>query len=144
VLALIPREAAVPVYHQRGGVYVSLRRFADAVADYDRALEIDPGLCMVYISRGNARYHLRDLAGLADYRAAFQLDPPAAAAEVLRVLAADVRDDAGAVLENFRKHLRICPGDIVAYARRGLTLLLLGRPEEAAADLRQVVQRAPE
>ena len=45
------------------------RRFADALADCERALEIDPGFCMAYISRGNARYHLRDLAatrGLPD------------------------------------------------------------------------------
>jgi tetratricopeptide (TPR) repeat protein len=144
VLGLIPRQAAAPVHHQRGGVYVRLRRFADAVADYDRALEIDPGLCMVYISRGNARYHLRDLAAQADYWTAFQLDQRSAAAEIIRVLDADVREDAGAVLKNCRQHLRICPEDIVASARRGLTLLLLGRPEEAEAYLHRVVQIGPE
>jgi tetratricopeptide (TPR) repeat protein len=143
-LGLIPRPAAVRVYHLRAGVRVSQRRFADARADCDRALEIDPACCMAYISRGNARYHLRDPAALEDYLTAFRIDPQAAVAEVFRILTADVREDADAALENCRKHLRICPGDVVARARRGQTLLLLGEEAAAARDLDECLRQAPE
>jgi tetratricopeptide (TPR) repeat protein len=143
-LRLVPRPAAAPVYQLRAGVRFRQRRFAGAVADCDRALERDPGLCLAYISRGNARYHLRDLGGLADYRAAFALDPWAAAADVIRFLADDVREDSAAALENCRKHLRICPDDVVAYARRGLTRFLLGQAAEAAKDFEEALRRSPD
>jgi hypothetical protein len=96
------------------------------------------------LSRGNVRYHLRDIAAPADYANAFRLNAEAAASEVLRILKTDIKEDAESVLENCRKHVRICPDDAVAYSRRGLTLLLLGREAEAASDLEHAVQRLPE
>jgi hypothetical protein len=75
---------------------------------------------------------------------AFRLDARLAAAEIVRVLLQDLGRDAEAVLENCRKHIRINPGDLVAYARRGLTLLLLGREIEAEQDFQQVLRRGPE
>ncbi|MGI6419926.1 MAG: tetratricopeptide repeat protein [Thermoguttaceae bacterium] len=144
VLQLIPRLAAAKVYHLRGGIRVSQRRIADAVADFDRALEIDPRFCMAYISRGNARHHLRDLAGQADYWTAFQINPQGAAAEITRVLIANLQAEGESALETCRKHVRVCPNDIVAYARRGLSLLLLGKEADAALDLDQIFRRWPD
>ncbi|HEY7425726.1 MAG TPA: tetratricopeptide repeat protein [Gemmataceae bacterium] len=144
VLRLIPRQAAAPVYHLRGGVRISQRRFREAIADYDCALMIDPGLCMVYISRGNARHHLRDLACGDDYRIAFQLNSQAAAAEIIRILSNDLHTDASLVLENCGKHVRMCPEDGIAYGRRGLSLWLLGREAEAMRDFEQWLQRDPD
>jgi serine/threonine-protein kinase len=107
VLRLIPRQAAAPIYHLRGGVRISQRRFREAIADYDSALGIDPRLCMVYISRANARHHLRDLACGDDYRKAFRLDSQAAAAEIIRILIYDLNIDAAVILENCGKHVEV-------------------------------------
>jgi tetratricopeptide (TPR) repeat protein len=143
VLRLIPRQAAAAVYHLRGGVRFRQRRFAEAVAELNRALEIEPRSCMAYISRGNARYHLRDRGAQADYRTAFEINSSAAAAEIIRFLVADLQEDAEEVLENCRKHVRICPDDVVAYARRGLTLLLQGNEAEAARDFEECLRKGP-
>src|SRR6185503_20576332 len=105
VLDLIPTEAAAPVHHLRAAVLVTQRRFADAVTECTRALAIDPAFCLAYLSRGHARYHLRDLGAADDYRAAFRIDAAAAAADVARMVARDVAD-VEAVLENCRKHIR--------------------------------------
>jgi tetratricopeptide (TPR) repeat protein len=128
-----PQLAAA--YHGRGGVRVLENDFVGALADYDRALALAPGQFHLHLSRGNARYHRRDPRGLLDFREAFRLDPDGAARELVRTLAADARRGAGSVLENCDKHLRLNDGDVLAYARRGLTLVLLGREEEAAPDL---------
>jgi tetratricopeptide (TPR) repeat protein len=98
---------------------------------------------MAYISRGNARYHLRDRGAQADYRAALEIDPSAAAADIIRFLAADLREDAEEVFENCRKHVRICPDDVLAYGRRGLTLLLQGKEAEAARDFELLLRKGP-
>jgi tetratricopeptide (TPR) repeat protein len=144
LLRLIPRQSTAPIYHLRGGVRISQRRFREAIADYDQALEIDPGLCMVYLSRANARHHLRDLACGDDYRMAFQLNSQAAAAEIIRILVNDLHTDAAVVLDNCGKHVRICPEYSIVYVRRGLSLWLLGREAEVVRDFEQCLQRGPE
>jgi tetratricopeptide (TPR) repeat protein len=143
-LRLTPSEAAAGIYHHRGGVRVLQNDFAGAIADYNEALLRNPDDYLVYISRGNARYHRRDLRGFVDYRTAFRLNPEGAAAEVVRVLADGVKQDAGAVLSNCDKHLRLDPRDAIAHLRKGLTLVLLGKAEEAEASLQAAVALVPE
>src|SRR5262249_48462383 len=118
--------------------------FAGAIADYGRAIELDPGLCVAYISRGHARYHRRDPLATLDYGIAFRLDPRLAASEIVRVLFRGLGRATADVLASCGKHIRINPGDLVAYARRGLTRLLQGRGAEAEEDFGEVLRRGPE
>jgi tetratricopeptide (TPR) repeat protein len=141
LLALVPDEVAPVVYHSRGAVHFSRHDFTAAVADFTRAIALDPSFCLAYVSRGNTRYHLRDLSGYEDYVVAFRLNRELAASDIIRFLRADLRQNAEAVLENCRKHVRICPNDLVAYARRGLSLLLLGREEEARENFEEIARR---
>jgi tetratricopeptide (TPR) repeat protein len=143
-LAQNPVASLAAAYHGRGGVRVLLNDFAGAIADYDQALSIEPEKAHMYISRGNARYHKRDLRGLLDFRMAFRLDPDGAARELIRILKTDAGRDAAAVLDNCAKHLRLNDRDVLAYARRGMTLLLLGRDAEAAPDLARSAELAPD
>jgi tetratricopeptide (TPR) repeat protein len=137
-------DQSATVYHHRGGVKVLLNDFAGALTDYNVALALEPNNPVFHLSRGNARYHRRDPVALADYRTAFRLDAEAAAREAVRMLADEARRDAEGVLTNCRKHLRISASDAVAHARRGLTLLLLGRDAEAENDLEQARTLQPE
>ncbi len=130
-----PADGLATLYHGRGGVHALRNDFRGALADYDRALALDPEKFNYYISRGNARYHRRDPGALIDFRMAFRLDAEGAARELLRILARDARGNADSVLENCTKHLRLSDGDVLAAARRGLTLLLQGREAEAEPDL---------
>lgn len=75
---------------------------------------------------------------------AFRLDAEEAAREVLRIVTADAQRDAEMVVENCTKHLRISARDVLASARRGLTLLLLGRHAEAHPDLERVSDMLPD
>ncbi|HWE37328.1 MAG TPA: tetratricopeptide repeat protein [Isosphaeraceae bacterium] len=139
-----PPGSSSAVFHDRGVARHALGDFAGAIADYSRAIELDPRLCVAYISRGNARFHRRDAAAGLDYWVAFAIDAPFTAGEIVRLIAVDLRRDPEAVLTNCRKHLRINPADSVAYARRALCLLLQGKDEEAKADLDEVLRLCPE
>src|SRR5262249_36171714 len=127
-----------------GGVRASQLRFADAIADYSRALEINPQFFTAYVSRANARHHMRDQEAIVDYHAAFRINPHGAAAEIIRILILNYQEDGDLVFENCRKHLRIYPDDIVAFARRGLTFSLLSKEAEAARDFQEILRRSPE
>jgi tetratricopeptide (TPR) repeat protein len=144
MLELIPREAAAIVYHRRADVRCRQGRLSEALADIDRSLEIGPPSCIAYMTRGNIRFHLRDAGCTEDYRQAFALDTPAAVADVIRILTTDIGMNLDDVLENCRKHLRISPRDPVARARRGLTLMLIGREADAESDFELFRQQAPE
>jgi hypothetical protein len=111
--------------------------------DFVRTPEIDPGDCVSYISRGNARYQRGDSECEADYRAAFLLDPGLAASETVRRLEDDIRDNISQVLRRCRNHLRINPGDVVARIRLGLTLLMLYQEVAAFDELRRVFLHGP-
>jgi tetratricopeptide (TPR) repeat protein len=138
-----PASQAAPIYHARGGVRALRNDFAGAIADHDAALRIDPGYYVAYISRGNARYHRCDPRGLADYLRAFSLNPEGAAREVLRVVGEGLRRGAAEVLGNCDRHLRRDEGDVLAHARRALTLVLLGRAAEAEPHLARLRALAP-
>jgi tetratricopeptide (TPR) repeat protein len=143
-LADRPAHGLAAIYHGRGGVRVLQNNFAEALADYDQALSLEPDNVCYYISRANARYHKRDVRAVLDFRRAFRLDAEGAAREVLRIVTADAQRDAEMVLENCTKHLRISARDVLANARRGLTLLLLGRQAEARPALERVGDLLPD
>jgi tetratricopeptide (TPR) repeat protein len=134
-IALLPRALASPAYHLRAGVRSLASDFRGAVADYDEALAIDPRAVCSVISRGHARYHLRDRGAIADYVHAYRLDPRSAVVECVRSLASAAKARPADVLENCAKHLRIDPSDALAMARGGLTRILLGQKEAGEADL---------
>jgi Tfp pilus assembly protein PilF len=143
-LVLLPDGRQAAAFHLRGGIRVLQNDFAGAIIDYNRALALEPANAVFHVSRGNAHYHRRDPQALADYLHAFRLHGEAAAREFARLLAEDARRDAEGVLENCRKHLRLNSRDALAYARRGLTLVLLGKDEEALLDFSRFVDQAPQ
>jgi hypothetical protein len=106
-------------------------------------MAVEPDNVCVYVSRGNARFHLRDPRALADYVTAFRLDAHATAREGLRFLADDARRRPAEVLDNCDRHIRINDQDALAYFRRGITLLLLGRTDEADSDLARCRELLP-
>ena len=131
-------------FYHRGLVRHLRDDFLGALADLDQALRINPHHLDAYIARGNARFHVRDPRGHADYRAAFLLDPVLVATKIVRKLAADLRSDPVGVLAGCDRHLKLDPDDLVAYARRGLTRLLQGRDGDAGRDFDQILLRSPD
>jgi tetratricopeptide (TPR) repeat protein len=141
-LQVAPESECPMILHRRGGIRALEDDFVGAVADYEDALRLNPGFAMAYLSRGHARYHLRDRRGLQDYRTALEMDPETTIRELARLFREDVARDPSAVLANCEKHLRINPQDVLAYVRRGMTLLLLG--QDPRADLERFSAMAPD
>ena len=107
-------------------------------------MALEPDNFLYHISRGNARYHLRNPQGVSDYQKAFHINAGAAVREVVRLVAADIRRNTAGVLKNCDKHLRINDRDLTAHARRGVALVLLGREAEAATHFAALKAALPE
>ena len=61
-------------YHNRGNAYYNKREIDRAIADYTKAIEIDPIFATAYYSRGNANYTNGEYDGaIADFGKAIEL-----------------------------------------------------------------------
>jgi serine/threonine protein kinase/regulator of sirC expression with transglutaminase-like and TPR domain len=70
----IDRSALADVYDRRGVAWARLKKYAEATADYDRAIDNDPDDPVLYLNRAVARKQTGDGAGAdADVRRAEEL-----------------------------------------------------------------------
>ena len=131
-------------YVNRGNVYDDLGEFELALADYDRAIEIDPGATTAYRNRGVA-YHLHggsELA-LADYDRAIELDPNYAKAYTGRGGLYHELGELDAAQEDFGRALELDPSDPDAYLARGVLHASRGNPASALTDYDAAIELYP-
>lgn len=78
--------AQAAAYYERGNQQFELGDHAAAIADYDRALELDPAHARAYNNRGLAHAFVGNVEqALADYNAAIRVDPTYARAHKNRL-----------------------------------------------------------
>ena len=86
-------EAVAPAgeakqHYDKGVEYGQQGRFDDAIAEYTKAIELDPSLAEAYGNRGNAYRALGEVQrAIADYAEAIRLNPQDAGAYASRALA---------------------------------------------------------
>ena len=63
-------------YFERGNSKYGLEDYKGAVADYSKAIELNPNYSEAYVNRGISKYVLQDYQGaIADYSKAIELNP---------------------------------------------------------------------
>ena len=62
-------------YYNRGNAKYELKQYQEAIADYDKAIELNQKMCRYY-NRGNAKYELKQYQeAIADFNKAIELNP---------------------------------------------------------------------
>jgi tetratricopeptide (TPR) repeat protein len=129
-----PRDLAV-TYNNRGIGYAAEGDDDRAMADYTKAIELDPKFALAYYNRGNLYIHKGDkIRAVADYTKAIEIDPKDGSAYNNRCLARATSGQAKLALSDCDAALRIKPGNANALSNRGFTYYMLGRYDEALAD----------
>jgi tetratricopeptide (TPR) repeat protein len=132
-------------HNNRGNTYNVLGRHAEAPADYDAAIRIDPKHAAAYSNRGNSYAALgRHAEALDDYDAAIRIDPKLAAAYANR---GNTYKDLGRhaeALADYSEAIRVEPNLAGAYSNRGRTYAALGRHAEALADHDEAIRLDPD
>jgi tetratricopeptide (TPR) repeat protein len=115
---------------QRATVYVSQKKFQEAIADYSEALKIKSDDADVFERRAYAEMQLKDYdKALHDYNEAIKLSPQEAKYYQVRALIYQNKNDFKAALADTEKTLQLDPNNADAQSRkRFLEAKLHGTP----------------
>ena len=142
-IRLTPRPAAALLYHNRAGVRITQHDFAAALADYQQCWRSTRGCAWPTSPAATPGTTSGTKPDTSITRWRSRSTRTVAAREVIRILAEDMKAEPLAVLTNCNNHLKANPRLVTAYIRRGLTLLLLGRDDEAEQDLSRIYELVP-
>lgn len=142
VIQLRPDEATG--YALRAGLRAQQRQYARAVEDCTRAIELDPDNPRRYVFRATLLAELDEYEqAAADYTRVIQLEPDDASAynnrAYFRALAGVDLDEA---LDDVQKAIDMGGPNDAYLDTRGFLLYLLGRSEEALADVDEAIRLA--
>ena len=138
---LAPR-AVEPLY-LRGVLYALSEAWDAAVADFTAVIERDERHAEAYYNRGFAYQNLGDEdRAVADYTRSIEFDPADPKPLINRGLIYAKRKDVDRALADYDKAASVAPALLNSYYNKGLVLEQAGRPTEAAAAYRLVLQKA--
>jgi tetratricopeptide (TPR) repeat protein len=151
-------------YANRGFAYFKKRDYSRAIADFDRAIELDSTLAVAYYDRGMAHLQKRDIdydRGIADLETALRLEPqfPNLRRHLERALLARNRQEEEYIssgithiqsgnydkaIAAFDRAIRLNPDDSpVTYLHRGDAYAAKGDNDNAFVDFDQALWQNP-
>ncbi|MGF1496307.1 MAG: tetratricopeptide repeat protein [Elainellaceae cyanobacterium] len=143
LLEEFPNTAAL--WSNRGNARVSQNKLEAAIADYNRAIDLDPAAPDPYLNRGTALEGLeRWDEAIADYNRVLELDSNDPAAYNNRGNAKAGQQDWSAAVEDYRHAADLAPDYAFARANYALALYQTGDTEEAIREMRNLVRRYPQ
>jgi tetratricopeptide (TPR) repeat protein len=133
----------VPALVGRGRAFKALQRYAPALAELDRALELDPRNLEGLEQRAVVHIYVSDhRAALADAEAGVRLVPDSKRFVYLKAVCLVELDQEAAIVAIGRL-IELDSRSSTAWSLRGTACLRLGRNREAAESLRKATELAP-
>jgi tetratricopeptide (TPR) repeat protein len=141
-IALSPRAA---FYSNRGVTYKVLKNYPKAIADYTKAIAINPEYAEVYSNRGAAYLNLKEyLKAITDLNKAIAINPALAFAYYNRGTTYSTLKDYPKAITDYDKAIAINPELVEAYSNRGTTYKALKDYPKAIADYDKAIAINPE
>ena len=132
-------------YYNRGNAKDKLGEYKVAIADYDKAIELNPDYAGAYNNRGNAKGKLGEYkAAIADYDKAIELNPDDARAYNNRGNAKGKLGEYKAAIADYDKVIELNPDDAGAYNNRGNAKGGLGEYKAAIVDYDKAIELNPD
>jgi lipoprotein NlpI len=149
VLLMSSSQAAEPKTAEdlvtRGKTHFDKRKFDEAVADFTKAIDLDPKSAHAFLHRGIALYQMlgkRDLA-IADYTKAIDLDPKLGLAFLHRGLALGPKGQWEEAVADFTKAIDLNPKDALAFYHRGLAYYVMEKYALVMYDFLESIRLDP-
>ena len=131
-------------YSHRGLIYNEQEKFDLALADFNKAIQLNPNLATVYYNRGLVyeQQEKFDFA-LSDFTKAIELEPNNILAYNSRGLLYKKQEKFDFALADFNQVSQLNPNNILAYNSRGVLYLIQKQFDLALADFNTAIQIDP-
>ena len=128
----------------RGNARVSQNNLEEAIADYNKAIQLAPSATDPYLNRGAALEGLgKWTEAIADYNHVLELDPKDAMAYNNRGNAEAGLGNWNSAIADYRKSADIAPNFAFARANYALALYQTDQTKEAIRNMRNIVRKYP-
>jgi tetratricopeptide (TPR) repeat protein len=142
--AALPSLATADEYHQVGVELRAQRKWEEAIAAFDKALELDPTFANAFSDRCNVLRSTRQFdRGVADCNRAIELDPSLVAAYLNRANLYDDHGDFELALADYNRAIELEPTVAVVHRNRGVAYKRHGDVELALADYNRAIELDP-
>jgi tetratricopeptide (TPR) repeat protein len=142
---LLRRNPSAMDYNNRGLVYFQSAQYEQAIADYNRALELNPHLDTAYNNRANYYAHQGKLLdAILDYERAIDLNPSNVKAWINQGITFRDLKMYDQALESLETALIFGRLESHIFAERGRTYHLCGDWNCAIADYKRAIARLPD
>ncbi|AKE65017.1 TPR domain protein, putative component of TonB system [Microcystis aeruginosa NIES-2549] len=131
-------------YYNRGNLYYNQQKYELALADFNKAIDINPNFALAYNNRGLLYYNLQkyELA-LSDYSKAIDINPNFALAYNNRGLLYYNLQKYELALADYNQAIRINPNDADAYNNRGGLYHNQQKYDLALSDINKAIEINP-
>lgn len=130
-------------HFQLAYVYTALKKTAEARAEYERTVALDPKRPEAYVNLGILLLEKEPGAAIAPLKKAVELLPSQSRPRFLLGVAQERSGDIAKAAESFESAVRLDPRDAESLVHLGNLYLQLKRPTEAESKFASAVQIAP-
>src|SRR5215813_10324897 len=128
----------------RGVVLISKKETDKSLADFNKAIEIDPKATLAYFNRANLAYEKKEYdKALEDYNVVIASDPEFDWAYHVRGWIYYRRKDYDKALADYEKAIQLVPTEAVFYRDRGNIATMRKQYEQAVADFTKSIELDP-
>jgi lipoprotein NlpI len=132
-------------YYKRGYAKQTQGDFGGAIADYSRAIELNPDYVLAYTARGYAKQSQGDFKGaIADSTTAIEVKPDFALAYIARGFAKQSQGDLQGALTDSTKAIALKPDFAEAYVSLGFLKAAESDLDGAIADFTKAIALKPD
>jgi Flp pilus assembly protein TadD len=151
VAAIVPLQKVIAdqpkfayAHFQLAYVYTALKKTDEARAEYERTIALDPKMAEAYLNLGTLLLDKQEnVAAVAPLRKSVELFPAQSHPRYLLAVALDRSGDRAGAAESFEALLHLDPNDVTAMDYLGWAALRGGKPGEAEARFRRIVEVQP-
>lgn len=134
----------VATYHNRGIAYSNTGKYEQAIADFDKAIELKPLHSVFYQNRGRIYRKQGDNdRAIVDFNKTIELKPDDALAYYERGIAYANKAQYSEAIADFDKATELNPNDAAMYCGRGVTYSRMGNHDAAIADFEKAIELDP-
>ncbi len=133
------------VYHSQGTKKFNDENYADAIRDFNQAIELSPEDAEIYKFRGKAKARLGNIKGaIEDYNQCLILKPDDVETYRIRGERKLEIDDYKGAIEDFSQVIKLIPNSVVAYEKRSWAKEALGDYAGVIEDSTHLLKLIPD